>query len=140
MGDERHHRIRLRAVYASRRRARLQVLDGLEAIEQVSEPEVGDLGFRGFAALAGPLCRAAWPPRFKPDVVARYDGTSDPVEFLQRYAADVCRCSGYRGIPVHLLLGPVIGPSSAQGRVNDPSYGEDPHEEAPREENDDGNG
>jgi hypothetical protein len=25
-------------------------------------------------------------------------------------------------------------------RINDPSYGEDPHEEAPREENDDTNG
>jgi hypothetical protein len=49
------------------------------------------------------------------------------------------RCSGYRGIPVHLLLGPVIGPSSAQGKDNKPSYGEDPHEGAPREENDDGN-
>jgi hypothetical protein len=33
-----------------------------------------------------------------------------------------CRCSGYRGIPVHLLLGLVIGPSLAQGRINDPSY------------------
>jgi hypothetical protein len=48
----------------------------------------------------------------------------------------LCRCSGYRGIPVHLLLGPIIGPSSAQGRTNDPSYGEDPHEEVPHEEND----
>jgi hypothetical protein len=35
-----------------------------------------------------------------------------------------------------MLLGPVIGPSSAQGRIDDPSYEEDPHEEAPREEND----
>jgi hypothetical protein len=26
-----------------------------------------------------------------------------------------CRCSGYRGIPVHLLLGPFNGPASAQG-------------------------
>jgi hypothetical protein len=51
----------------------------------------------------------------------------------------VCRCNGYPGIPVHLLLGPVIGPSSAQERINDPSLGEDPHEEVPREENDDGN-
>jgi hypothetical protein len=51
----------------------------------------------------------------------------------------MCRCSRYRGIPVHLLLGPIIGPSSAQGKNNDPSYGEDPHEEAPLEENDDQN-
>jgi hypothetical protein len=94
MGDDHHHRLRLHAVYASRRRARLQVLDGLEAIGQVGEPEVGDLGFEGFAALVGPLRRAAWPPCFKPDVVARYDGTSDPVEFLQRYADDVRAAGG----------------------------------------------
>jgi hypothetical protein len=50
-----------------------------------------------------------------------------------------CRCSGYWGIPVHLLLGPVISPSSAQRRINEPSYKGDPHEEAPREENDDRN-
>jgi hypothetical protein len=56
-----------------------------------------------------------------------------------QYLNTSCRCSGYRGIPVHLLLGPVIGPSSSQEGINDPSYGEDPHEEAPREENDDGN-
>jgi hypothetical protein len=77
MGDDRHHRLRLRAVYASRSRARLQVLDVLEAIGKVGEPEVGNLGFGGFVALAGPLHRAAWPPRFKPDIGACYDGTSD---------------------------------------------------------------
>jgi hypothetical protein len=53
-----------------------------------------------------------------------------------RFYVISCRCYGYQGIPVHLLLGPVIGPSSAQGKDSDPSYGEDPHEEAPREEND----
>jgi hypothetical protein len=94
MGDDRHHRLRLRAVYASRCRARLQVLDGLEAIGQVSEPKVGDLGFGGFAALAIPLRRVAWPPRFKPDIGACYDGTSDPMGFLQRYAADVRAAGG----------------------------------------------
>jgi hypothetical protein len=51
----------------------------------------------------------------------------------------VCRCSGYRGIPVHLLLGPAISPSSAQGIINGTSHEEDPHEEAPHEENDDRN-
>jgi hypothetical protein len=58
---------------------------------------------------------------------------------MGRALGGYCRCSGYRGIPVHLLLGPIIGPSSAQGRINSLSYGEDPHEEAPREENDDRN-
>jgi hypothetical protein len=36
-------------------------------------------------------------------------------------------------------MGPIIGPSSALGRINNPSYGEDPHEEASHEENDDRN-
>jgi hypothetical protein len=65
-------------------------------------------------------------------------GPSLPQEgaFTGRAPEGYCQCSGYRGILVHLLLGPVIGPSSAQGRANDPSYGEDPHEEAPHEEND----
>jgi hypothetical protein len=30
-----------------------------------------------------------------------------------------CRCSGYRGILVHLLLVPFNGPTSAQGRNDD---------------------
>jgi hypothetical protein len=93
MGDDRYHRLRRRAVYASRRREHLQVLDGLEASGE-GEPEVGDLGFGGFAALAGPLRRVAWPPRFRPDTGARYDGTSDPVEFLQQYAASVRAAGG----------------------------------------------
>jgi hypothetical protein len=65
--------------------------------------------------------------------------TTQPSTLLPTYDEVVCQCSGYRGIPVHLLLGPVIGPSSAQGKDDDPSYKEDPHEEAPREENDDQN-
>jgi hypothetical protein len=93
MGDDRHHRLHLRTVYASRRRERLRVLDGLEAIGE-DEPEVGDLGFGGFAALDGPIRRATWPPRFKPYTGARYEGTSDPVEFLQQYAAAVRSAGG----------------------------------------------
>jgi hypothetical protein len=93
MGDDRRHRLRLRAVYASHRRERLQVLDGLEAIGE-GEPAVGDLGFEGFAALAGLLRCATWPTHFRPDIGARYDGTSDPVEFLQQYAAGIRSAGG----------------------------------------------
>jgi hypothetical protein len=32
-----------------------------------------------------------------------------------------CRCFGHQGIPVHLILGPFIGPTLAQGRNNDRS-------------------
>jgi hypothetical protein len=35
-----------------------------------------------------------------------------------------CRCSGYRGIPVHLLLGSFNGPASAQGWNDDRSPAE----------------
>jgi hypothetical protein len=97
MGDDCRHRLRLRAVYASRRRECLQVFDGLEAIGE-GEPAVGDLGFEGFAALAGPLRRATWPTRFRPDIGACYDGTSDPVDFLQQYAACIRSAGGDRRI------------------------------------------
>jgi hypothetical protein len=63
MSDDRRRRLCLRAVYASRRRDRLQVLDGLEAIgEGALAP--GDLRFEGFAALDGPLRHATWPSCF----------------------------------------------------------------------------
>jgi hypothetical protein len=104
MGDDRHHCLHHRAVYVSRRRARLQVLDGLEAIGEVGEPEVGDLGFGGFAALARPLRRAAWPPRFKPDYGACYDGTSDPMEFLQRYVTDIRAAGGVGRVMANWFL------------------------------------
>jgi hypothetical protein len=93
MSDDRRHRLRLRAVYASHRRDRLQVLDGLEAIGE-GAPAPGDLGFEGFAALAGPLRRATWPSRFRPKIGSCYDGTSDPVEFLQQYAAGIRSAGG----------------------------------------------
>jgi hypothetical protein len=94
MGDDRLVRLRLRAVYESRRQARRQVLDALEAIGQVGEPEVGDISFGGFATLSGPLRCVAWPPRFRPDIGARYDGTSNPVEFLQCYSTNVRAAGG----------------------------------------------
>jgi hypothetical protein len=100
MSDDRCHRLRRRAAYVSRRRDRLQVLDGLEAIGE-GAPVPGDLGFEGFAALDGPLRRATWPSSFRPEIGARYDGTSDPVEFLQHYAAAV-RSAGGDG---HVMAG-----------------------------------
>jgi hypothetical protein len=94
MGDDRLVRLRLRADYESRRQVRRQVLDALEAIGKVGEPKVGDNGFGGFAALSGPLRPAAWPPRFRPDTSAHFNGSSNPVEFLQCYAIDVWAAGG----------------------------------------------
>jgi hypothetical protein len=44
--------------------------------------------------LAELLRHATWLPRFRPDIGARYDGTPDPVEFLQQYAASVQAAGG----------------------------------------------
>jgi hypothetical protein len=93
MGDDRHHRLCLHAVYTCHRHAHLQVLDGLEAIGE-GEPEIDDLSFGGFVALAGPHSRATWPPRFRPDIGACYDGTSNLVEFLQQYATSIQAVGG----------------------------------------------
>jgi hypothetical protein len=93
MSDDCHHHLPLCAVYASHRRDRLQILDGLEAIGE-GAPALGDLDFEGFAALDGPLPRATWPYCFRPEIGACYDGTSDPVEFLQHYAAAIWSVGG----------------------------------------------
>jgi hypothetical protein len=89
MGNDRLVRLRLRAGYESRRQVCRQVLDALKVIGQDGDPEVGDIGFEGFVALSGPLRCAAWPPRFRSDTSACFDGSSNPVEFLQCYAINV---------------------------------------------------
>jgi hypothetical protein len=35
-----------------------------------------------------------WPDKFKPDIGARYDGTTNPVEFLQLYIVAVQAARG----------------------------------------------
>jgi hypothetical protein len=45
---------------------------------QTSVPLVGV----GCAALADHLCVATWPPKFQPHLPEKYDGTSNPLEFL----------------------------------------------------------
>jgi hypothetical protein len=39
----------------------------------------------GFRALAGPLKQVRWPDKFKTGNIDRYDGSSDPEEFIQVY-------------------------------------------------------
>jgi hypothetical protein len=36
----------------------------------------------GCAALADHLCEATWPPKFRPHLPEKYNGTSNPSEFL----------------------------------------------------------
>jgi hypothetical protein len=94
MGDDHLARLHLRADYESRRQVCLQVLDALEAFGQGYEPEGGVSCFGGFMALFEPLWHVAWSSRFKPDASARFDGSSDPIEFLQCYAIAIWAVGG----------------------------------------------
>ena len=39
----------------------------------------------GYRAFTLELRSIAWPGKFKPDLPPHYDGTADPMEFLQLY-------------------------------------------------------
>jgi hypothetical protein len=45
----------------------------------------------GCAALADHLRAATWPPKFRPHLLKKYDGTSNPSEYLQVYVTPLRR-------------------------------------------------
>jgi hypothetical protein len=51
--------------------------------------------FGGFAVLSEPLRCVAWPPRFRLDTPARFDGSSNPIRFLQLYAINIRATGGH---------------------------------------------
>jgi hypothetical protein len=48
----------------------------------------------GCAALADHLCAATWPSKFWPHLPEKYDGTSNPLEFLQVYVTAITVAGG----------------------------------------------
>jgi hypothetical protein len=54
----------------------------------------GVICFGGFAVLSERLQHAAWPPCYRPDTLDRFDRSTDPVEFLQRYAIAIWETGG----------------------------------------------
>jgi hypothetical protein len=48
----------------------------------------------GCAALADHLRAASWPPKFRPHLPEKYDGTSNPSEFLQVYVTAITATGG----------------------------------------------
>jgi hypothetical protein len=48
----------------------------------------------GCAALADCLRVATWPSKFRPHLPEKYDGTSNPSEFLQVYVTAITTASG----------------------------------------------
>ena len=45
-------------------------------------------------ALAPTLWRVQWPPKFKPEMLPRYDGAADPSAFLLVYEEAVLEAGG----------------------------------------------
>jgi hypothetical protein len=60
------------------------------AWSQTGVPLVG----MGCAALADHLRAASWPPKFQPHLLEKYDGTSNPSEFLQVYVTAITAAGG----------------------------------------------
>jgi hypothetical protein len=48
----------------------------------------------GCVALADHLRAASWPPKFRPHLLEKYDGTSNPSEFLQVYITAITTAGG----------------------------------------------
>jgi hypothetical protein len=48
----------------------------------------------GYAALADHLCAATWPSMFRPHLPEKYDGTTNPSEFLQVYVTAITTAGG----------------------------------------------
>ena len=49
---------------------------------------------RGLRALAPALRQVQWPPKFKPEMLPRYDGAADPSAFLLAYEEVVLEAGG----------------------------------------------
>jgi hypothetical protein len=48
----------------------------------------------GCATLADHVHVASWPPKFRPHLPEKYDGTSNPSEFLQVYVTAITAVGG----------------------------------------------
>nr|CAE03096.2 OSJNBa0017B10.11 [Oryza sativa Japonica Group] len=59
--------------------------------DQPSVPPVGGVGCRAFVASLRNVC---WPPRFRPTIAEKYDGSVNPAEFLQVYTTGIEAAGG----------------------------------------------
>jgi len=60
----------------------------------IQTPVVG----AGCVALAEHLRMVAWPPKFRPHLQEKYDGTTNPLEFLQVYVPTITAVGGNHAI------------------------------------------
>ena len=62
--------------------------------EQAPHQQRAPVATVGFHAFTAELRSIAWPDKFKPDLPPRYDGTTDPAEFLQLYELGIKAANG----------------------------------------------
>jgi hypothetical protein len=65
--------------------------------------DVVNVGRSGFHALAGPLREVRWPDKSKARNIDRYNGSSNPEEFIQVYQMDIEATRGYDWVKANFL-------------------------------------
>jgi hypothetical protein len=65
----------------------------------------------GCAALADHLRAASWPPKFRPHLPEKYDGTSNPSEFLQVYVTAITTAGGNTAVMATYFHVALSGPA-----------------------------
>jgi hypothetical protein len=65
----------------------------------------------GCAALADHLRVATWPPKFRPHLPEKYDGMSNPSEFLQVYVAAITAAGGNTAVMASYFHVALTGPA-----------------------------
>jgi hypothetical protein len=65
----------------------------------------------GCAALADHLRAATWPPKFRPQLPEKYDGTTNPSEFLQVYVTAITAVGGNTAMMASYFHVALTGPA-----------------------------
>jgi hypothetical protein len=65
----------------------------------------------GCAALEDHLRVATWPPKFRPHLLEKYDGTSNPSEFLQVYVTAITTAAGNTAVMASYFHVALTGPT-----------------------------
>jgi hypothetical protein len=65
----------------------------------------------GCAALADHLRAASWPPKFRPHLSEKYNGTSNPLEFLQVYVTAITAVGGNTAVMATYFHVALSGPA-----------------------------
>jgi hypothetical protein len=65
----------------------------------------------GCAALADHLCATSWPSKFRPHLPEKYDGTSNPSEFLQVYVTAITTTGGNTAVMATYFHVALSGPT-----------------------------